>query len=149
MRTYLFAALLVAAASPEDPIKKEWKELEGTWTVVATDWLEVRDKDRGKGTVWVVHDEVVTLRLADKIEMPVPAAIDPVKTPKAIDLFAAEPAVSKAPGTQPTPVRGIYELKDDTLRICWNALDTTKRPTAFPDKPVRGLALIVLERERP
>jgi uncharacterized protein (TIGR03067 family) len=148
MRTYLVVALL-AAAPPEDPIKAGWKQLEGTWTVVATDWLEVRDKDRGKGTVWVVRDGIVTLRVADKVELPVPAVIDPAKSPKAIDLFAAEPAVSKAPGAEPTPVRGIYELNGDRLRVCWNALETTRRPAAFPDKPARGLTLIVLERDSP
>jgi len=42
---------------------------------------------------------------------------------------------------------GIYELKRDTLRICWTHYSPGKRPTAFESKAGSKTTLFVLQRE--
>src|SRR5262249_30683030 len=44
--------------------------------------------------------------------------------------------------------RAIYDLEGDTWRLCWNETGD-ERPTAFPDKEVRGRTLLVLKRVAP
>jgi hypothetical protein len=44
-------------------------------------------------------------------------------------------------------ILAVYELKGDTLRVCWAPLEKP-RPTEFASKPGSGYSLVELKREK-
>ena len=68
--------------------------------------------------------------------------LDPSKEPKAIDATDTEgPYKGKT-------IHGIYELTDDTYKVCF-AAPGKDRPTEFASKPGSGHRLIVMRRQKP
>ncbi len=112
-----FPSLLVAA----DGIKSDGERLQGKWGCVAVEeagetlpaeyakisWLAFRDKEFEWGDVPQLKPEHGSFIL------------DETRNPKTIDL--------KYDRDGPT-IRAIYDLKADTLRICWFADRISKRP---------------------
>jgi uncharacterized protein (TIGR03067 family) len=64
----------------------------------------------------------------DRLQLKGRFHLDPTKQPKTIDFFYL--------GDDAKPMLGIYDLKGDTLRLCWNEKPTqsSDRPTAFSTK---------------
>ena len=69
--------------------------------------------------------------------------LDPAKEPKAIDFTtAAGPDKGKR-------IKGIYQLEDDTLKVCFNPKKDGERPTAFATKAESSVRLNTFKREKP
>jgi uncharacterized protein (TIGR03067 family) len=68
--------------------------------------------------------------------------IDPTKDPKTLDILGV-----KGPNQSKT-ILAIYELKGDTLRVCYD-LGGKERPKEFKSKPDTKLFLATYHREKP
>jgi len=143
----VMGVLLTAIASADDAtdeaIKKDRKQIEGTWRVVA---LEVngnkaKEEDAKKLTVingsdgtWSLHDEEKEISKGT-------SSIDPTKKPKTIDFTPTEGAGT---GNQ---YLGIYELGQKTRKMCF-APPGKGRPTEFSSMPGSEHILVTFEREK-
>jgi RNA polymerase sigma factor (sigma-70 family) len=131
-----------------DPAKLELARLQGTWRRVGGEHCgeKFRAEDLKKaGAVWEIKGEQVTWRNAtDKDGFQTALKINPSKKPKEIDLgpihIKGKPQAN--PLGNPYADRsslGIYELKGDTLRVCYGAggVDGKQRPKEFKTR-LRG-----------
>ncbi len=138
----LFAAgVLFAAGEQDDAVKKEMKKLEGAWMMQS---FETNGKPAPEETVkqirLVIKGNQYLVDIGDrKIEMTF--KIDPSKNPKTIDFTLVQ-------GDEKAVTLGIYELKDDTFKMCRTAEAGQKRPTEFSAKEGSGMVLAVYKREK-
>lgn len=126
--------------------------LDGDWTVVASDWDDPKDKDRGKGLKCVVKGDAVIIKAPGE-DKPIGGLIiklDGAKKPKTINAWSDESSFGKSvkETVKEPPVLGIYELEGDTLKVCWVRLENRSRPTKFPAKRGSGDTVIVLKRDK-
>jgi uncharacterized protein (TIGR03067 family) len=134
----LVAGLLVAAAPRQDDAsKKDLEKLQGTWKAETA-------QRGGKDAPAVVVENLRLVIAKDKLTIKdgteVEAAtfkLDAGKKP-----IAAIDIVIK--GDKET-LLGIYEIKDDTLKLCWNP-SGKDRPTEFVSKADTEIVLFVLKR---
>jgi uncharacterized protein (TIGR03067 family) len=148
---FLFVGVLltaigaVAAAddSKDEAIKKDRKQIEGTWQVVAleVDGNKAMDEDAKKLTVVNGSDGTWSLRSAGKETSKGTSTIDPTKKPKTIDLTWTE---GEGSGKQ---YLGIYELGEKTRKLCF-AQPGKERPTEFSSTSVNEHILVTFEREK-
>lgn len=94
---------------------------------------------------WVFKESKVTLLTdVDEATSPHPNGtfkLDPTKDPKTIDItFPPEAGVKKS-----QVILGIYEIKGDTLKICYGSEDTA-RPNEFKSSAGSKLILIGFKR---
>ena len=138
----LAASLLLAADSKDDAAKKELDKFTGTWKAVSIveDGKEVA-KDEAEKVSLTVKGEDYTFRRGDVV-IEGTHKLDPSKTPKTID------AVRNTGPDKGKPILGIYELTDDTFKVCF-APAGKDRPTEFASKAGSGARLIVMKREKP
>jgi uncharacterized protein (TIGR03067 family) len=134
------AALLLGA----DDAKKDLDQFQGTWTVVKAErgGKELPKEELKKMEVSVQENVMsITEDKSDPKAKPEKAVLelDPSKKPKSIN-FKPEEGKDK-------PILGIYELKDDTLKVYWLKSDG-KRPESFSDKPNPESFLLVLKRAK-
>jgi uncharacterized protein (TIGR03067 family) len=142
----LSAALaVVSAAAADSPkneaAKAELTKLQGTWQVTSlTDELGPhRGKDVEEWTFEFSGDTAVNRKDRDSRGRRMVVALDPGKTPKAIDL------------TQDgLVIEGIYKLDGDTLTFCLvtgsRGDKTAPRPTEFKADKAKKYSLFVLKR---
>ena len=133
-------ALTLAAPAPKKADEPPPGKLEGEWVVES---IEGPKDDTPPGSV--------TMRFADgkisiqdkKRNRPEDAGYtaDPTKKPATIDIKPDR-------GPQDNVVQGIYEVKGDTLRICFGR-DGAARPTEFKGDVTKGVMLITLKRVKP
>jgi uncharacterized protein (TIGR03067 family) len=143
----LLAAIgtMAAADDAKDAaIKKDQKQIEGTWRVVT---LEVNgsramDEDAKKITVINGSDGTWRLHSEGKEVGKGTSTIDPTKKPKTIDLTPTE---GEGKGK---PYLGIYELGEKARKLCF-APPGKQRPTEFSSTPGSEIILVTFERERP
>jgi uncharacterized protein (TIGR03067 family) len=139
----LFAttAPLTAADARDEAIKKERQRYEGTWQVVAleVDGNKVAEEDAKKITVRNEADGKWTIEVEGKVIARGSSEIDPTKKPKTVDLLHTEGQ------NQGKTQRGIYELGDDTRKVCLAQPDQ-ERPTEFAATAGSGHILAVLKR---
>src|SRR5947209_7140053 len=114
----LFALALSLLVPTTDAPTGDAKDIQGTWRVVLL-------QDSGE-TVPIHKDSRVLIR-ADRLTLkdknyPLDVAyrLDPSKDPKWIDL-----------GMPQAQYKGIYELKGDALKICYNERPRGERADAF------------------
>ena len=155
MRSSLFGSLVIGAlltaigaiASADDAkdeaIKKDRKQIEGTWRVVA---LEVNgnkamEEDAKKlmvvnGTdgTWSLHSEGNEVSKGT-------STIDPMKKPKTIDFTPTE---GEGKGKLHL---GIYELGENTRKMCF-APAGKERPSELSSKPGSEHILVTFAREK-
>lgn len=139
----LIPLVLLAADGPADEAsRKDLECMQGDWAMESF----VRDGDKlsdddAQSLFRNVKGNDYTVFLFDKPIGKGTFQIDATKKPKTIDSFpAGAPDKSK-------PIRGIYELDGDTLRVCYGA-PGKDRPTEFASKPGSGHTLQVLKREK-
>jgi uncharacterized protein (TIGR03067 family) len=131
-----------AARADDDAAKKELKALQGTWKVVAAE-QDGDPLDRIVGGLLVVKDNNFHIKTAGGTELKGDLRLDPTKKPRHID-FAHQEGLLKDKTWQ-----GIYELKDDVLKLCYAEADSDKeRPTEFKTLKKSRLLLIEMKREK-
>ena len=116
------------------------ERLQGTWTVESA---EKQAPEKVKGLRAVVTGDSFTLKMGDKDVETATIQLDPSKTPKTIDFQPATPGK-----TEKRPSLGIYELKGDTLKLCWRK-EGGERPSEFAAKADdRDFVLMTLKRAK-
>jgi uncharacterized protein (TIGR03067 family) len=136
----LAAVMAVAADAPkDDATKKDFQRLQGAWQLQHSK----ADGRVADGPVWwvVVSRNRLTLVLGHMGEVSGPLKLDATKQPPTMDVDFQQDEVS---------LRGIYEVKGDTLRICLSlgkAKEQPKgRPKEFDAKKGSPYAVWVLKR---
>jgi uncharacterized protein (TIGR03067 family) len=139
----LLATIVTADDAKDEAIKKDRKQIEGTWRIVA---LEVNgnkanDDDAKKLSVVNGSDGTWTLLSEGKEISKGTSTFDPTKKPKSIDFTPTE---GEGKGNQ---YLGIYELGATTRKMCF-APPGKERPTEFSSAPGSEIILVTFEREK-
>ena len=138
----LAVATFGAARADDEAAKKELKALQGTWKVVAAE-QDGDPLDRIVGGTLTIKDNNFTIKTAGGTELKGDLILNPAKTPKHID-FAHQDGLLKDKTWQ-----GIYELKNDALKLCYAEADSDKeRPAEFKTLKKSRLLLIEMKREK-
>jgi uncharacterized protein (TIGR03067 family) len=136
-----FLSLLPAVVLADDAPKTGDKDLEGSWELksVVRDGKEQPPPpvDLGKA-VMTFKGETLAMTAKDDSKKAA-FTVDPTKKPRTIDIVAED-----GPDKGKT-LKGIYEVKDDELRMC--IADAGKdRPTELAAKEGSGCGLMTLKR---
>jgi len=136
----LAAPFLAGADAADDAVKKDLERFAGTWRAVSAvlDGKELSKDEAGKITL-TVHGEKYTYRGASGEAVEGTHKLDPAKKPRELDAVR-----SKGKGKGET-IRAIYELTEDTYKVCLAAPDKP-RPREFSSKPGSGHRLLVFKR---
>jgi uncharacterized protein (TIGR03067 family) len=138
----LVVATLAVARADDEAAKKELKALHGTWKVVAAE-QDGGPLDRIVGGTLTVKDNNFAIKTAGGTELKGDLTLDPAKAPKHIN-FTHQDGPLKDKTWQ-----GIYELKDDVLKVCYAEADSDKeRPGEFKTLKKSRLLLIEMKREK-
>jgi len=135
-------AVSTSWAQGNEAAKKDKAQLQGEWTMVSGE----RDgqafpADFMKGSKRVAKGDEITVMLQGQLFMSAKFALDPAKSPKAIDYsVTGGPYAGKAQ-------LGIYQLEGDTVRFCFST-PGRERPDGFTTKPNSGRTLTMWQRER-
>jgi len=131
-----------AAGERLKAIQSELKRFEATWHFVSIE-IEGRQvpAEAFKDDTLVLKGKQFSSTIQGKTTNGV-FKIDPTVTPKTIDITSTD-----GPGKDNT-LKGIYELEDDTQKICV-AAPGKARPTVFVSKPDGSQIIQVLKREKP
>jgi uncharacterized protein (TIGR03067 family) len=137
------AGFALAADAPSDEaIKKDFKRLEGTWTVVSAE-QDGQALDRIKGGILKITDQNFYIKTKSGTEMKGDLRIDPAKKPKTMDLAHQEGLL------RDKTWQGIYEVAGDDLKICYVEADKDKeRPAEFTTSQDSNRLLVVLKRDK-
>jgi uncharacterized protein (TIGR03067 family) len=143
----IVVGLMFATDSKDDAAKQERAKLQGVWAVVAIE----TDGNRAapaRAMKWTIKDNHITQSIVN-----VAGAVrefsfdlDPSTDPKMLDLTYEDSA------RKGEKIEGIYELKDDELRICLNFAPKAaprQRPTEFETKSNTNFSLRIMRREKP
>jgi uncharacterized protein (TIGR03067 family) len=132
----LFVSLTVAEDKKE--VVKDEEAIIGTWKVEKFDTgtkdgppAEVVEKLR---FIFKKDGKMTTVQ-PDGSEKEMEYKLDPTAKPKALDSKKAD-----------SPVKGIYELDGDTLKICLNQGDDGTRPTEFKPDAKKFTFILTLKR---
>ena len=135
------AAALALGGDAKDG-KDDAKKVVGTWkTVLAEVGGKPLPDDFLKTTTLVLTDGNYKVTTGGKTDEGT-WKIDPSKKPRALDITGG-----KGPNQGKT-ILAIYELKGDTLRVCYD-LSGKERPTEFKTKAGAPLFLAEYKREKP
>lgn len=143
----LLTSMTVLAAADdarEEEIRKYHKQIAGTWQMVTlvANGNKSADEDVKKLTVMNGPDGMWSLHSEGNVIVSGTTTVDPTQNPKAIDI---KPATGQDQGKV---YLGIYELKDNTRKLCFSPAGT-KRPTAFTSTPGDEWILVEFERVKP
>jgi uncharacterized protein (TIGR03067 family) len=137
------ASIAAADEAKDAAIKKDRKQIEGTWRVVAlvVNGDKASDEDAKKITVINGTDGSWSLCNDGKEISRGPSTIDPTMKPKTIDF---KPSEGEGKGQEHL---GIYELGEMTRKLCF-APPGKPRPTEFSSKAGSEHILVTFEREK-
>lgn len=142
--TLLVGVLIVDDGPKPDPVKKELDKFQGTWEFVAVEF-------DGKDLMNIFKDAKAVVE-ADKVKLIFPSGtvlarrfkLGLTTNPKCVDFFGLDKK-GKPDGNN---TEGIYEWKEDNLRLCVSIKDGVKeRPLEFTAKPGTGCILYVAKRK--
>ncbi len=142
----LTVGILLAADAPDDLVKKDREQLQGTWQIVSAE--EDGKQNKQVSGFFIFKDDKLTISTTnDKKSIDSQYRLDPSKKPKEIDF-----TTYTMPNGKKKVNQAIYELTDEALRLCvgvykfdGNVVIEPTRPDKF-DSSV-GL-LITLKREK-
>jgi uncharacterized protein (TIGR03067 family) len=136
----LAVAVLVGVCPGGDAGKKALAQIQGTWRYVAvvTDGKKTPAEELKGVTITFTGDKWV-VRKGDKTVLAGTQKLDPDKKPAQVDAVTTEGLGKEA------MMLGIYELKGETLRMCFDQ-QGKERPTSFT--PKAGQFQVVLQREK-
>ena len=131
--------IAVADDAKATAIKKDRKQLAGTWRIIelVIDGSKLPEEDAGKLTVVNSADGTWSLRDEDKELSKGTSTIDPTKKPKTIDFTKTE---GDGKGDQ---YLGIYESGKTTRKLCFVPAEK-ERPTEFTSTSGSGRFLFNL-----
>ena len=117
----MLAVLLVLGLSGflparADDNKKDQAALKGTWNVTKAT-VDGQPLPNSENIKLEFTEDQVTPKRPDREDKPAKYTLDSSKSPKQIDIMAESESM-----------QGIYEIKEDTLRLC---LGKGNRPTSF------------------
>lgn len=134
----MLTVLLLGAGETTDA-KKDTAKFQGTWTV---DTLTYDGKDHKLKFNIVFNGNDGTVKNNEKVQSEyakIKFKLDPSSKPRRMDITITD-------GSQTdSTMKGIYELKDDELRICAKVFGTD-RPTEFEAPEGSSTVLLVLKR---
>jgi uncharacterized protein (TIGR03067 family) len=138
----LLSAGLAAGVSWGDDKVPDAKKFDGTWqgVSVTNDGKEMPKEEAEKLTLTVKGDRYTLKGGPEAIEGT--HKLDPSKSPRTID------ATRTAGPDKGKTILGIYELTDDTYKVCF-APPGKDRPTEFSARAGSGNRLIVMKRQKP
>jgi uncharacterized protein (TIGR03067 family) len=133
---------------------KDLKPLQGNWNIDTMEWGDRSlPKELMKGYKFVFAGNKLTWEGAIGMQskggnvtaldgaFPCDFKIDPGKEPKQIDITLHLKQGDRT-------VLGIYEIKGDTLKVCYFTSNTGRRPVEFSTNDNRSVGLIVLTRAK-
>ncbi|HSI11734.1 MAG TPA: TIGR03067 domain-containing protein [Chthoniobacter sp.] len=142
-RRLLPVALLALLAHTFTSISRadDLKAMEGTWTVVSAEaGGEAVESDDLKALVVTISGDHYTAKLKEEMEAGT-VKLDETQKLKTMD-------ATKTEGFEAGQViKAVYELKDDTLRVCY-AMDGGERPTELATNNSSQWLLIIYQREK-
>jgi uncharacterized protein (TIGR03067 family) len=127
-----------ARADDKGDVEKELKKFQGTWTFEA---VEAGGKEvpitEFKGVTVTFEGGKYTVMKGDEVIQTATLKLDPVKSPKTLDVTVADGPNKGA------VMLGIYEFSGDTLKVCFDP-EGKKRPTEF--KSASGSQTLVVHK---
>jgi len=112
-------------------------KLQGTWKMVSCVW---NGESQNGDVAWVIEGDHYTVRLNGKAAESSTITLDGSK--RHIDIFHHD----TPEGTYGGKLKGIYEIKGDSLKVCYD-LKGEHYPKTFEAGPGSGQALYQLQRE--
>src|SRR5260370_32969518 len=138
----LFLTLSLPCLSRGDDAKDDAKSMDGTWLPSAAELGGEKFSDEVRKTIkLVVHDGKYTVTVGKNPDRGT-VKLDPSKKPKEMDIIGTE-----GPNKGKT-ILAIYEMTDDTLRICYD-LSGKARPSEYKTAKKTKLFLVTYKREKP
>jgi uncharacterized protein (TIGR03067 family) len=132
-----------ASAAAAQDAKKELAKFQGTWTVKELKHDgKVIDNDKAKFKVTFKKD-VATVEGNDELKKEYARfsiKLDPSTMPKILDIKIT------AGAQKDVTMEGIYEVKDDELKICVKVIGN-ERPTTFDSAQGSNIAYLILKKE--
>jgi uncharacterized protein (TIGR03067 family) len=143
-RVFCWSVLICVCAGPSrgDDVTDATKKIQGSWKPVAAELGGKPFPDSILKTMQLVLTDgnyIVTVG-AGRDEGTV--KLDPAKEPRAMDI------VGTSGPNRGKKIPAIYELTDDTLRICYD-LSGKARPKEFKTKADTQLYLVEYKRQKP
>jgi len=139
----LVVSLLLGAGGNDDAAKKEVAKLAGTWKITSLHYngddvskdekLQLKFTFKGNDVIIEGSDEVQ--KEYGRFKFKLDTSVKPKIIDMTITLGIQKDAV----------IEGIYELKDDELKICAKVLGN-ERPMQFESKDGSSVVLLVLKR---
>ena len=144
-RLFCWSVLIcLAAALPalaDDAGKEDAKKMDGTWKPVAAELAgKPFPDDALKAMKLVVSEGKYAVTVGEQTDEGT-VKLDPAKKPRAMDVVG-----TKGPNKGKT-ILAVYELKDDTLRVCYD-LSGKARPAEFKTKADTQLFLVEYKRQK-
>jgi uncharacterized protein (TIGR03067 family) len=131
-RLALVLAFVITApllAADDKAVKDELEKLKGSWTFESNEQEgEVVGKDKLGDQRLVVTDDKYVQKAGDRTLEEGTVKVDPTKKPATIDLV-----ITSGMDKGKTQL-GIYEIKEDVLKLCVARPGTATRPTEFDGK---------------
>ncbi|VTS07946.1 TIGR03067 domain-containing protein [Tuwongella immobilis] len=133
--------LIGTAHADEAATKREFKALQGTWTVIEAQ-MDGDSFDRIVGGTLKITDVNFEIKTKSGSELTGDLHLDPTKKPKHLNFTHQSGAL------QDKTWQAIYEIKDGELKLCYAEADSGKdRPDAFETTKDSGRLFLVLKRE--
>ena len=130
------------AANPrEEEARKDLQEMQGTWKLDSFEDSKKAKVDVKKRTLFF-GGELCLVRDGDKVVQVGVARLVTGKSPRRIDV------VVRKGQHEDSTMLGIYELKDDTLKVCFDP-EGEGRPTEFAAKADTSRYVAVYKRAKP
>jgi uncharacterized protein (TIGR03067 family) len=146
MRRYALAALAVGllvnlGAAQQEARQKELEKLQGTWSVTShEDDGEATPKDKLKARKIFFGADQFIIKQGNRLMQIGKHTLDPTNGRHIDATILAGPNKGKT-------LPGIYEIKGDTFRVCFET-QGGDRPTAFKSEAKSGRVLAVYQRDR-
>jgi uncharacterized protein (TIGR03067 family) len=132
----------IARSHDDEKEKKARAEMNGTWVPSAAELDgEKLPKSVIKSIKLVIKDEKYTVTVGEAVDEGT-VTLDLESEPTGMEIKG-----TKGPNEGKT-IPAIYELKDDTLKVCYN-LEGKKRPTEFKTTAGSKFYMVTYQREKP
>jgi uncharacterized protein (TIGR03067 family) len=137
---FMAGLVTVALADKDDNLKKEKDALQGKWLILSVE-RDGKSVDTWTDGTRVMEGDNYTMTTKKGDTFKGTFALDPSKTPKAIDF--------KPSGGQykDKTLRGIYEIDGDMLKVCFAEPDK-ERPAEFNSKAGSGWTLATHKKQK-